>query len=962
MHEIDAGRIFWKEWRAQRSFWLGLFGLAIGLEILLIGFSPLRPTNPADLLHLCQSLAIVLACSFATGSAAIAFAGEVEAKTKGLLQRLPVRPRDLLAGKLSLALVGSYALLVALWLAGGLMLAASNAQPLIPGTQAQISSENATFWNTMLVPSLFVAIGSLFSLVLSDVLFTVVIAGVAAAVLSAIPTFRDHVPLQLAVIAVVVLADHFLARRWLRDAGATEWSVVLPRLTAPPLMSRLSRPVIRASILIEQTRSAVAWRRGAGSLIWKEFRQAFPFCLKLLVAGLIALACVPLTNRADWRDHGFISVILILFAPLMPGVAAVRAERRDNAFRLLTHRGVTPDGFWIVKHVVWLSLTSSVFAVLLAVDRALRTGPPRASRLASLWDLAAGAAQETFDSAPSSVIGPLTVAGFHVVLLYALGSLLALLMPGAIMAFFSGAMLWLGLAFCWAVVAVLGIPFWWTIGLLPVVFFAASWVRTGDWLIGRNTLRAWGKVAATLAVPLACMLAATVVFRVTEIPAVAVPATVLESERASGAAWAINAKRSLFVDAINAIRALSGERPTAASKPDQKSVSEGWQYATPAQKAWVAQNAEARRLALEAARHEPGFFPPETAMVQGVLDSRFFQRMWDLAHLLLDSARELESENRLDEALSCYVAVARLGSDASRSGVGPALYGSYAHLALSSMQPWAEHPKQSTGRVKQAIREFERFDPNAPLLSTDVLRSWQVDRRLLHKLIWGHYAADSSLRTVSELWWIRWLFPWELVRLERLVDAVFAATVSEAETVEGELRNQGFVQMTAERIARWDHSPGVPWKYERTTLAPPELIWLPFWREPAQYVDRLASVRMDLLALAIADFAREHRQRPTSLQELVPVYFPRLPIDPWSGREFVYEPQGLPAEINFESQQLPAGTPFLASAGMLDSRIIRLINPGNRKPSVEVVTRLAPPDDSRYQGGKIFAGPMVRLQ
>ncbi len=93
MHDLDATRIFWKEWRAQRSFWLGLLALAIGLECLLIFVAPLwRPTSLLEQLRYHEGLAAVLACSFATGSAAIAFAGEVEAKTKGLCSACPSGP------------------------------------------------------------------------------------------------------------------------------------------------------------------------------------------------------------------------------------------------------------------------------------------------------------------------------------------------------------------------------------------------------------------------------------------------------------------------------------------------------------------------------------------------------------------------------------------------------------------------------------------------------------------------------------------------------------------------------------------------------------------------------------------------------------------------------------------------------------------------------------------------------
>src|SRR5580704_2041806 len=192
MHDLDATRIFWKEWRAQRSFWVGLFALAIGLEFLLIVVTPLwRHVNPIDQLRIYQSLVIVLACSFATGSVAIAFAGEVAATTQGLLQRIPVRTRDLMAGKFSFSLLGSYALLVALWLIGGLMLLLDTQTSVSRLVSPDVSREITFFLQALLTPIVFVAVGGLFSLILSDVLLTAVIAGLTTAGLLAVPEIRD---------------------------------------------------------------------------------------------------------------------------------------------------------------------------------------------------------------------------------------------------------------------------------------------------------------------------------------------------------------------------------------------------------------------------------------------------------------------------------------------------------------------------------------------------------------------------------------------------------------------------------------------------------------------------------------------------------------------------------------------------------------------------------------------------
>ena len=106
----------------------------------------------------------------------------------------------------------------------------------------------------------------------------------------------------------------------------------------------------------------------------------------------------------------------------------------------------------------------------------------------------------------------------------------------------------------------------------------------------------------------------------------------------------------------------------------------------------------------------------------------------------------------------------------------------------------------------------------------------------------------------------------------------------------------------------------IPYNYWRTTLAPPDVV-ANLFTGPEHYVDELAMVRMRLIELALLDFKREHHKLPDSLHELVPAYFEKLPIDPWGGREFVYEPKGISRPLQFKTCRVEAGTPFLASTG-----------------------------------------------
>ncbi len=164
--------------------------------------------------------------------------------------------------------------------------------------------------------------------------------------------------------------------------------------------------------------------------------------------------------------------------------------------------------------------------------------------------------------------------------------------------------------------------------------------------------------------------------------------------------------------------------------------------------------------------------------------------------------------------------------------------------------------------------------------------------------------------------------------------------------------------MTPERAAHLSHSRLR--QFEPTTLTAPEWLHLPD-RGPWYQVDRLALERMSLIALALADFKREHHKLPGSLASLVPAYFPHLPIDPWTGGDFIYKPEGLPQEISLSEGKLELRPPFLASAGLFDNQLVRRFAPANRIPSNEAVNPFDPKKGKTPNDGWLFPAPIVRL-
>ena len=130
---------------------------------------------------------------------------------------------------------------------------------------------------------------------------------------------------------------------------------------------------------------------------------------------------------------------------------------------------------------------------------------------------------------------------------------------------------------------------------------------------------------------------------------------------------------------------------------------------------------------------------------------------------------------------------------------------------------------------------------------------------------------------------------------------------------------------------------------------------------PEYGINRLATVRMRLIGLALADFKRVHHQFPDTLGDLVPLYFRELPVDPWTDADFFYEKQGLPMELASRNDRLDPKRPFLASAGIYDSRLVRRLTTTEGAPALEVVSRFAPSEPRQNQGPLQYPGPTVAL-
>ena len=243
---------------------------------------------------------------------------------------MPLQTADLLVGKVGWILLGTYSLFLLLTLSGALL---GDARVTYRSNDFAPRLDLAITW---LMPIPFLVVGVLCSLVLRDVLTTVAVAGIATTVLLGSFAGQHQVGL-LVCFAALAVVDVLAAPAWLRD-GVPSWQTWLRRSGAATAAHGHSTFSVR---------SQSAWRRTASSLIWKEWHQAIGLTLTLAIGGAVVISVVAFLFWQNGRNFELslasLLPMLLLALPLVFGVAAGHSDRRDGAFRLLAHRGVSPS-------------------------------------------------------------------------------------------------------------------------------------------------------------------------------------------------------------------------------------------------------------------------------------------------------------------------------------------------------------------------------------------------------------------------------------------------------------------------------------------------------------------------------------------------------------------------------------------------------------------------------------------
>ena len=743
---------------------------------------------------------------------------------------------------------------------------------------------------TWLMPIPFLVVGVLCSLVLRDVLTTVAVAGIVTTVLMG-SLAGEHRALFLLCFAVMAVVDVLRAPAWLKDASL-----------APGRRGCDDRGLRqrRRGHSTFSVRSQNAWRRTASSLIWKEWHQAIGLTLTLAIAGAFVISLV---TYFVWRgdrsfEMGLASLLpgLLLALPLVFGVASAHSDRRDGAFRLLAPSRCLAERLLADEARGRARAGAGDVLALLGWEHAMSAVSPNVDsrRLAPLWDIAHSAAHATFQNDNSSRLAILGVVIFDVILLYSIGSLCAAIIPSTLSALVIAIIGSLGLCFYWSVAAWLELVAWWSLGILPLIFLFAGWVRTRDWLVDRNSLAAWGGVTLSLVVPLTAVAGTIVVYRVVQIPPVTLPLEVQQSSPPTIVA-VHPPKRSLFVDAMLALT----PRPPASDMSGRLTAAEGWKYADEATRDFVAANGPARRLALQAVQQPPGDFPAEA---------------WRGS---FPTVTESLPNTATGSRISLRCSAIRLGSS-SRKTNWPRRRQLHRDRAAGGstcrLEPRSRSFRSSGHGDAGHVRDGPMGGPSAANRRADQTRH----RRVSAVRASGRFRLEPhSCRVASRAATLRGL------RLEgaepasgkprrgrnglrSLVPALGAC----ANAAVGGCGLRPRPRRNATRRGRAARSRicrcqllsagrrGTPWSWLDTTLRPPEeAVDAAWWRDTAQgAVNRAALARLHFLAWWLAGYRREHQQLPEQLSSLVPTYFSWLPVDPWTGSDFISSRWEFPRE------------------------------------------------------------------
>ncbi|NLE37119.1 MAG: ABC transporter permease [Pirellulaceae bacterium] len=884
--------IFWKDYRELRAFWLvtALFGIGLQAAVAFVA----TRMNLSEFFRIpILAWAVLVPAMYALGCAAVIFAGEHESGTASLLRSLPVEPRRLLLGHVVFALAST---LVMLGVTCAAFLVLRRVMPIETGSLALTAGQLG------ILPAELFVWGLLFSLLLRRAIFVAMLGGLFGALLpfvcAVIHANLYHVPgtgaiwwaqvlpIRAALVLLVAAVDVWLVRRWFHDAGVLGRRKIARRESLSGLHASvgLSRDPALAKSEYEigeftwQNQARPVSRRGAfpvslelSRLIWQQWRQSrwlllafMPFLVLLVVTGfLLQELC------GDFIGEMWSGVVLL---PIPLAAACVfREDWQDNRFRFLADHGARPGQVWLSRQLVWLVpviLGPMVFGIilLLIVEREPRGdfGSLVASMLLYMGT-AFACGQFCSMYLRSSILSGL----FTLILLSVLcawGAFLVALFPGFLL-----------VHLLWAFVP------------MPAMLLAATRLRTGDWMLQRTGWRARARAVLVPLTPVLVILTVLPFYRVYSVPGGGPGFSVEEfhrprtaEQRATAALyqeaweslwWPKDDEGKILPDVLNKVMHPPSDNPFLLLPLD------------PVEATWVEKNAKAIEKAILASRREECSFLLDNVPPVIYVDVHNVQR---LGSLLVASARKHAFEGDLDLALEHYEGALGVVAHLRTGDRGPWAGERLEESVQTSLLAWAAHPDQTGERIKRMLDAVKRLSVDDSACANSVKESWRWEQRHALEGQWrlDRFAGRNWCKSVQFL--AAYWFPWERARARRVVDYSARTALAELRRVEAALKNNQRVEPAAiDRRAAEFHQSTDTWSNSPEDNQ----------QRITELVRREMRRRAFVLQLALAAWRREHDSLPKTLDELVGTYLDAVPVDPHTGKSFLYFPEGVPKSM-----------------------------------------------------------------
>jgi ABC-type transport system involved in multi-copper enzyme maturation permease subunit len=871
-------RLIWKEYRLQRSFWIAMVLLTLILMALVGAYK-----NPGERAQWLFSIALGVPAFYALGCAATMFAGEHDADTYEFLRSLPVSGLRIFWGKLALTVIGIIVMLAVLWLMA--LVFAWGHLPLREDTREMAALTFFFTWS-------FVLWGVFLSLLMRRPLIAAILTGIIVGFGPILVTNSINRPVSvislfsLAIFAgistVLAPVDIWLGARWLREK--------LPlRLRAQ--QAGIERTATRRSAFFNylSVRSSMI-----GRLTWQHWRQSYPLAWVLFIAAFLMLVVDLALLMPGERQrffpycdfHDYVVFLVLLAIPLL-GSFTFLGDQRRSYFRFFAQRGIGPHLVWLSRLWPWLVIVPCFYAVATIAQ------PP------TLYFKLTRSPYDFLSQWEDVFLLPGLFLGY-LVLGICVGQLCSMFFRSAILAaLFSlaltGAIVYWATLMAWA-----GISWLWSVAPLPLVMLLATWLRAPDWLLERNSLRAWVKPTVALCLPVIIILTSVALYRAYEFPMVDPGFSVEDFLRPR------TPEEQKTLDLLaqawrQYVRVPAPEPPPPKSVQTEEEIEEkidaDTMTFTPAP--WPPPLSKHEIAEVEANQKIiPLLIEISNRTDWNLTDEKIHR--WDYSffpELLINSARHMEDQGNLDAALEQYVAAIRLTLQLSKSGNG-AMNSDWRYSELfprvyDLLPYWAARDGQTPQRIKKAIQELGKLAPEITPNEMRVKYEYLLCKRTILEGFknagWANY--PEKIPFFSRLWLG---LPWERARALRLSNLIChndLKTLSQAQTDARENERIQTYPPSYGLESYWDQE--APYALRRAIDVPP-LLYGPLHEILAdQFASLINGARATPVILALQAWRLEHGNLPKKLDELVGPYLSYLPNDPFSGAPYFYYPEGL---------------------------------------------------------------------